>query len=173
MLADAGGVVNESDLTTETSSTPITLAVPPPPDLSLSSVVESLTTGQPGQTETVTWNVQNVGGAPATGSWTDSVYLSPDGQLGDATLLGSVSHIGGLAVKGSYPGTLTATLPSGLADGTYQVIVFADANDAVSTDPSRANNQSEAPQPLTFGHVDLVPSITSAPTAPALSGHRS
>ena len=72
----------------------------------------------------------------------------------------------------SYSGTLTATLPSSLADGTYQVIVVTDSGDAVATDPNRANNQSSAPQPLTFGHVDLVPSITTAPTA-ATSGTRS
>ena len=97
VVADAGGVVNESDLTTQTSSAPITLAVPPPPDLAASSVTSSLTAGQPGQSETVTWTVQNVGGSPATGSWTDDVYLSPDGQLGDATLLGSVADTAGLA----------------------------------------------------------------------------
>ena len=46
---------------------------------------------------------------------------------------------------------------------------MADAGDAVAADPNRANNQAAAPQPLTFGHVDLVPTITSAPTA-ATSG---
>ena len=48
----------------------------------------------------------------------------------------------------SYTGTLTATLPSSLADGTYQVIVVTDSGDAVATDPNRANNQSSRPQPL-------------------------
>ena len=46
---------------------------------------------------------------------------------------------------------------------------MADSGDAVSADPNRANNQAAAPQPLTFGHVDLVPAILSAPTA-ATSG---
>ena len=59
-----------------------------------------------------------------------------------------MSRRGGLAVGGSYAGTLTATLPSSLADGTYQVIVVTDAGDAVATDPNRANNQSgRAPSP--------------------------
>ena len=132
-------------------------------------MTSSLTAAQPGQSETVTWKVQNIGGVTATGSWTDDVYLSPDGKLSDATLLGTVTQERRSGGRGSYAGTFTATLPSSLADGTYQVIVVTDAGDAVATDPNRANNQSDAPQPLTFGHVDLVPTITSAP-ATATSG---
>ncbi len=169
VLTDAGGVVNESVLTTQQSSAAITLAVPPPPDLTASGVSTSSTSAQPGQSETVTWSVENVGGSPATGSWTDDVYLAPNGTLTGATLLGSVSQTSGLAAGGSYAGTLTRTLPASLADGTYQVIVITDAGAAVVTDPNRANNESTASQPLTFGHVDLVPSIASAPTS-ATSG---
>ena len=166
---DSGGLVNESDVTTQLGSTSIALTEPPPPDLSTSSVTTSLTTGQPGQSETVNWTVTNIGGSPAPGSWTDDVYLSPDGKLSDATLLGSVTDQNGLAPNGSYQGTLTKTLTSSLADGTYQVIVVADAGDAVSTDPNRGNNQSSAAHTLTFGHVDLVPTITVAATS-ATSG---
>ena len=169
VVTDAGGVVNESDLTTEQSSAQINLSAPPPPDLAASAVTSSLTTGQPGQSESVTWTVTNVGGSPATGSWTDSVYLSPDGKLNDATLLGSVNETSGLAAGSSYNGTLTETLPSSLADGDYEVLVDTDSGDAVVTDPDRANNLAGAPKPLLFGHVDLVPSITLAPTS-ATSG---
>ena len=169
VLVDAGGVVNESDTTTQTSSTTINLAVAPPPDLAASSVTSSLTAGQPGQSETVTWTVQNVGGSPADGPWTDGVYLSPDGKLGDATLLGSVTDSAGLAAGTSNSGTFTATLPASLADGTYQVIVVADSGDAVSADPDRVEQPGGRAQPLTFGHVDLVPTIVTAPTA-ATSG---
>ena len=169
VVTDAGGVVNESDLTTEQSRRQINLSAPPPPDLAASAVTSSLTAGQPGQSESVTWTVTNVGGSPATGSWTDSVYLSPDGKLSDATLLGSVNETGGLAAGSSYNGTLTETLPSSLADGSYKVLVDTDSGDAVVTDPDRANNLASAPQPLNFGHVDLVPSITLAPTS-AMSG---
>ena len=146
MLADAGGVVNESDLTTQTRQTRRSRwPWPPPPDLAASAVTSSLTAGQPGVSETVTWTVQDAGGSPAVGPWTDGVYLSPDGQLGDATLLGSVADTAGLAAGASYNGTLTATLPSSLADGSYQVIVVADSGDAVATDPDRANNQAAPP----------------------------
>jgi hypothetical protein len=110
----------------------------------------------------VTWQVQNVGASPAAGSWTDSVYLSPDGELSDATLLGSLNHSGGLAASGTYQGSITPTLSASLSDGTYQVIVVTDSGDAVASDPNRTNNRSDAPQPLVFGHVDLVPSISSA-----------
>ena len=90
MLVDAGHVVNESNSTTQESSAPIVSPLRRRRTSPSSSVTSSLTAGQPGQSETVTWEVQNVGGAPATGSWTDGVYLSPDGKLSDATLLGSV-----------------------------------------------------------------------------------
>ncbi len=112
ILVDAGHVVNESDNTTQESSAPITLTVPPPPDLAASSVTTSLTAAQPGQSETVTWVVQNLGAGSAQGSWTDTVYLSPDGKISDATVLGSVSRPGGLAPGSSYSGSLTATLPA-------------------------------------------------------------
>ncbi len=165
VLADVGGVVNESDLTTQSASAAINLSIPVPPDLSVSAVTTSLTTAQPGQSETVTWTVQDVGGSPATGSWSDDVYLSPDGKVGDATLIGSMNQANGLAVAGSYKGTVNATLPTTLADGTYQVIVVADANRSITTDPNRANNQASAAQTLTFGHIDLVPAITTAPAS--------
>ena len=137
----------------------------PPPDLSTSTVASTLTTAQPGQSETVTWTVTNAGATPATGSWTDSVYLSLNGQVAGATLLGTMDHSGGLAPGSSYNGTLNTPLPSSLADGTYQVIVVADSGDAVDADPDRTNNQSSASQSLSFGHVNLVPTITAAPSA--------
>ena len=99
--ADAAGAVNESDLTTQTNSTAITLSAPPPPDLSTGSVTSSLTVGQPGQSETVSWEVQNIGGSAATGPWVDDVYLSPDGTITSATLLASQTESGGLAAGAS------------------------------------------------------------------------
>src|SRR5262249_5047927 len=77
VLADAGGVVNEADTTTQTRSATIALAAAPPADLAASSVTSSLSAGQPGQSVTVAWTVKDAGG-PATGSWTDSGYPSPE-----------------------------------------------------------------------------------------------
>ena len=161
--------MNESDRTTQESSAAINLSAPPPPDLAASAVTTSLGAAQSGQSESVTWKVTNVGGSPATGSWTDSVYVSPDGSLADATLLGTENQAGGLAAGSSYSGALTATLPSSLADGNSKVLVVTDSADAVVADPYRANNEASSPQSLNFGHVDLVPSITVAPAA-AMSG---
>ncbi len=169
VLVDAGDVVNESNTTTQESSASITLAVPPPPDLSVASVTSSLTHAQPGQSETVSWLVYNVGTGSAYGSWTDSAYLSPDGKLSDATLLGSVTRTDGLVPSSFYSDSITATLPASLADGSYQVIAVADSQDVVTNDANRADTEGTAPQPLIFGHVDLVPSITTA-TSSATSG---
>ena len=45
VVADAGGVVNESDLTTQQAGAAITLSAAPPPDLAASDVTSSLTDG--------------------------------------------------------------------------------------------------------------------------------
>ncbi len=49
------------------------------------------------------------------------------------------------------------------------MIVVPDSGDAVTNDANRANSQGTAQQSLTFGHIDLVPSITTATTS-ATSG---
>ena len=90
-------------------------------------------------------------------------------KLNDATLLGSMTE-----TFRTGRGRVVRRLAHGhaaeqLADGTYQVLVVTDAADAVVTDPNRANNLASAAKPLVFGHVDLVPAITSTPTS-ATSG---
>ena len=94
VLVDAGGVVNESDLTTqaEQCADHLTAAAAAGP-LGRSSVTSSLTAGQPGQSETVTLDGQerrHRRGRPARGLTAST--SRPDGKLTDATLLGSVSH---------------------------------------------------------------------------------
>ena len=112
VLADAGGVVNESDLTTQQTSASITLTVPPPPDLSVSSVTSSLDRGAArpvGDGDLDRSRTSAAHRRPAPGPTTSTSRRTASSR--DATLLGSVSRSGGLAASGSYTGTLTATLP--------------------------------------------------------------
>src|SRR5262249_26232079 len=84
-----------------------------------------------GHNLTVTYQVDNESSNAATGSWTDSVYLSAGPTLNSAAvLLGRVQHTGGLAADGQYSGTLSAPIP-GLVPDNYYVIVLADSRGVV------------------------------------------
>jgi RHS repeat-associated protein len=97
----------------------------------------------PGGTVTISWLVTNNAQA-GTGDWTDAVFLSATPTLGpDAILLGSVAHVGGLAPGASYAGILTTTVPA-VANGTYYVIVQADARNQAD-ERVRTNNVVSAP----------------------------
>ncbi len=80
-----------------------------------------------GQNLTVTYQVDNDSSNAASGSWTDSVYLSTQPTLNaNSVLLGRVQHTGGVAADGQYSETLTAPVP-GLAPNDYYVVVLADS----------------------------------------------
>ena len=80
-----------------------------------------------GQNLTVTYQVDNDSSNAASGSWTDSIYLSTQPTLNSSSvLLGRVQHTGGVAANGQYAETLTAPVP-GLAPDDYYAIVLADS----------------------------------------------
>jgi len=80
-----------------------------------------------GQNLTVTYQVDNDSNNAASGSWTDSVYLSTQPTLNaSSVLLGRVQHTGGVAANGQYAETLTAPVP-GLAPDDYYAVVLADS----------------------------------------------
>ena len=70
------------------------------------------------------WTVTNQGAFPATGTWTDAVYLasSPVWNISDP-LIGEVQHSStGLGTNQSYTSTLDALLPPAI-QGYYYIIV--------------------------------------------------
>ena len=80
-----------------------------------------------GQNLTVTYQVDNDSSNAASGSWTDSIYLSTQPTLNSSSvLLGRVQHTGGVAANGQYAETLTAPVP-GLAPDDYYAVVLADS----------------------------------------------
>lgn len=94
----------------------------------------------PGDSLTTQFTVLNKGNAAAAGSWTDAILLSDDGDLslGDAKLA-EITHVGGLALNGSYTAAGTGTIPAGF--GLRHVIVQTDRADAVAEpDPGLANS---------------------------------
>ena len=119
------------------------------PDLSVSNI-SGTATAVSGQDMTVTYTVTNAGTGDATGSWQDSIYISPGTTFDPLTavLLGSVAHLGGLASGDSYIGSLTATAP-GVIPGNYSIIVVADSLGQVS-ELSRANGEAASASSVTF-----------------------
>ncbi len=104
---------------------------------------------------TVNFGVRNASGLTASGTWTDSLYLSTDGTLDPSDiLLGRKDHAGSLAAGSSYSDNITATFPS-LIDGTYHVILVTDSGTAVS-DTNRANNTLASTATLTV----TIPALT-------------
>jgi hypothetical protein len=118
--------------------------------------VTAPTTATTGQPIAVNWQVSNAGSTDATGSWRDSVYLSPTQTIASSSvLLGSVTHSGGLAADASYNASLTAAVPT-LPAGDYYVLVRADSLDQVLV-TSRADDTLAAGT----GPLDIsVPALT-------------
>src|SRR6185437_2226233 len=126
VVTNAGNTVWQNGQTAgNVFSQPLTVMPQLYADLTTSSVTASgpAVSGGP---ITIQWNVANNGlGVTSTSNWDDRVWLSsnPDGT-GTQYALGTVSHIGQMAVGASYSGALTATLPQGI-QGTYYVNVQA------------------------------------------------
>ena len=100
-----------------------------------------------GQNLTVNYTVTNSSDVDATGSWTDSIYLSPGTTFDPATaiLFQRVTH-SGLAANSSYNGSVTAPAP-GVLPGNYSIIVITDSREQVP-DPERGDNTAASAQPV-------------------------
>jgi RHS repeat-associated protein len=101
--------------------------------------VSAPTTATAGQSITVSWQVSNAGSQDASGSWQDSVYLSPTPTITSRSiLLGAVAQSGSLAASGSYNASWSGAVPA-LPPGNYYVLVQADSLYQVA-DANRGNN---------------------------------
>ncbi|MGB2202392.1 MAG: CARDB domain-containing protein, partial [Pseudooceanicola atlanticus] len=131
-----GGLERNNSLT---SATPIRFREPPPADLVTSDVG---VTGDMivGEEIAITYRVTNNGTSPASGRWTDAIYMSTDAgfDLGDR-LVGRVEQNRTLAPGESYTGTLTTTMPVA-AERAYRFIVRSDVRNEVNEDGATANN---------------------------------
>ena len=125
-------------------------------DLAASSVTAP-TTANVGQSITVNWQVTDQSSQATTGSWQDSVYISPTPTItSSSTLLGMVPQTATVQGGASYNASLTATLPAALAPGYYYVLVEVDSLYQLP-DPNRANNTLAA----TTGQINIgLPSLT-------------
>ncbi len=132
---------NESN-NSRATVTPMLIDLPPPSDLQVDSV-SIAPDASVGNTLTVTYTVSNHGTQPASGYWSDSVYLSTDNtwDYGDI-LLGTVGPpLGGRTLQPgeSYTATLTAVVPPALP-GSYRIIVRADVFNDIYEGANEINN---------------------------------
>ncbi|MBE9160631.1 putative Ig domain-containing protein [Nodosilinea sp. LEGE 06152] len=100
------------------------------PDLVVSNIVAPVK-GIAGQQIEVAWTITNQGTKDATGTWTDSIYLSGDQQLGNDQALGSFSFTGTIAARQSITRQQLVTLPTDLT-GDRWVVVQADTGNQIT-----------------------------------------
>ncbi len=138
-VSETGPAANNDAAAPATTS----IALSPVADLAVTNV-DAPPTAFSGRTLTLSWTVQNQGGADAVGtggSWFDNVYLSLDQVFDKATdvSLGAVRRDGTLAAGDSYTATGTVNVPEGLA-GPYYVFVVADSTNRVYERTATLNN---------------------------------
>jgi subtilase family serine protease len=109
-----------------------------------------------GDFATVTWQVQNDGGAAANGAWSDRLYFSTDPFLDAGDIqLGSRPHLGPLAVGASYVDQMTVTLPAQIS-GTRYFLLKTDVDDQLNEQVDEDDNLSSAQVSIALGeHADL------------------
>ena len=146
--------------------TPIAVTRKLDPNLAVTAL-DAPGAGQPKQTVTIHWTVENTGPGIAADDWMDRVYLSNDGTLNGAVLLATVSRTSDLESGGTYSVSRDVELPT-VADDTYRFVVATDQADTVFEGDGE-NDNLRVSGPVTIGHPDLTPQIDTAPTT-AVSG---
>jgi beta propeller repeat protein len=131
-------------------------AGPPGPDLQLSLLTASPSPIAPGSDLKVTSAVQNVGDAAAAASKVDA-HLSTDAIYGgtDDIALPKLRGVGRLTAGQANEGSITITLPAGIASGSYHVCARADATEVVA-EALETNNTRCTNSPITVAPADLV-----------------
>jgi uncharacterized repeat protein (TIGR01451 family) len=144
---DRRNEVAESSESNNSAADGVVFNLAPPADISVTSIAPP-SSGSPGEPLTVNWTTRNVGTNPATGSWSDAVYLSSDQtwDIGDL-LLGRQTQSGPVAPGQSYNGQLTVTLPA-IDLGTYYVIVRTDVQNRVRETDETNNDGAAVAQTL-------------------------
>jgi RHS repeat-associated protein len=153
VTADVGNQVAEyTGENNNAASATLAVNLTPQPDLRVTNL--TVPAGASGKGLLVSWTVTNAGSGATPlqeGTWTDGLYLSVDGtlNLNSAIALGQVQHNGSLAAGASYTASQTVKLPMGLS-GNYQLLVVADASNAVFESTSEVNNATAAALSITL-----------------------
>ncbi len=130
-------------------SGPVQVTYVPPPAVNLDVLsVTGPTTALDSSTALVTWTVENNGPDDASGFWTDSVYLAPNGNFSQAVDLGDFQYTYGLQAGKQYTRTEQVTLPS--TPGIYEFYVLADSGKVLADTNFASNLLASAPLTITL-----------------------
>lgn len=110
---------------TAVSSGTIVLDEAPAVDLRVENV-GGPAVAQPGQRQTLGWEIVNRGGGEARAPWTDQVWLSRDGTLDNAVYVTAYTHAAPLAGGGRAQVSVQFWMPD-LGDGAWRAVVVTDA----------------------------------------------
>ena len=160
---DSTGVVPEANENNNLSAPiPIALVLPPLPDLIVDEI-SAPTTVLPGQSFDIHWLSKNVGNAATQSSWSESVSLSTDDQVGNDILLQSLIVKASLVAGSQLDRVTTVTLPSDGPSGVFRLVVSIDVGDSV-LESNEGNNVS-----VSTGSIIVPPTLalSDGPTSVA------
>ncbi|HZP63539.1 MAG TPA: CARDB domain-containing protein [Terriglobales bacterium] len=164
--ADDTNLVPETNETNNCVATATKLQVGP--DLTESSVNSSSTLLGAGSTFQTTDTVADQGGGAAAASFTQ-YYLGPyNSKTGTARLLSGNRSIPGLAAGATSSGTVSLTVPSDMASGSYYLLACADDTNLVP-ETNETNNCTAATTKVQVG-PDLIESAVSSPSTTVKPG---
>ncbi len=151
--ADDTGLVAESNETNNcraSANTVVVSAASGTPDLVETSVSDPPATATVGSSFPVTDTVQNIGTGAAGASVTQYAISQSNTHGVNARLLTGSRAVPALAAGGTSTGTVTVTIPSGTAPGTYYLVACADLANAVP-ESNEANNCRASAGQVTVG----------------------
>lgn len=140
VVGDRTDTVTETDEANNTAATPLAVAVPDAPDLSVPAPTLSATRLAPGDTFTVEGAIENVG-TDAAGAFTAGIYLSSNTAYESRDTELATWSEGALSAGAASSYSQSVTLPRSTAMGSWYVLVVADVAGTVS-EGSEANNTS-------------------------------
>jgi subtilase family serine protease len=151
LSADHANAIVESSENNNLGAAPLTLTLPPLPDLVVHGVVAP-TNALPGQTLPLSWVITNQGSLMATGIWSETVYLATNTAGAGALELGNFTYTNTLLPGGSLARTQAVVLPINSPLGSLWTVVRVDSAGDV-TEENETNNVSAAPSPT------LIPAV--------------
>lgn len=127
LRADADGRLAESNEGNNTSAAvPIVVQAP---NLVPTGLTPGSTSAKAGQYVSVSWTVQNQGDGSATPTWYDRLYFSTSSVWSSsATMVAARARGTAVDVGASYSVSLSGRIPTGVAPGTYYLILRTDSD---------------------------------------------
>ena len=163
-VADYGNAQPESSEGNNLLSVPITLTLPPLPDLAV-AWVRAPATALPGQPVDIVWAVTNQGAAPAVGPWYETIFMTNISSGTDT--LGMFAFTNTLPPGGFLLRTQSVTLPIyGAVGAVWPGVIVDSGNDVVEQDESNNTGIAAASMAVSAQLTLALPVAIIAENAP-------